>query len=185
MTKRKRFDKTDWISLGLAQLAREGGSGLTVEALCRQADRTRGSFYHHFADHSAFIEAIMAAWKQRNTIDVAEETLKADQGSRAQQLSALANNLDLDLERAVRQFAQANVIAHQTLREVDELRTEFVAGLYRQDGLSADKAREIAMIEYAAYVGSQIVWPEMAASERMKLDRQFASLVRLLKDSNA
>ncbi len=30
---------------------------MTIEALCTAADRTRGSFYHHFQDHGAFVEA--------------------------------------------------------------------------------------------------------------------------------
>ncbi|ASP36954.1 TetR family transcriptional regulator [Labrenzia sp. VG12] len=177
---KKRFGKTDWLDLGLSQLAGEGLAGLTVEALCVRAERTRGSFYHHFKDHDAFVAALMQAWKQRHTLDVAEATMAEEPDARTAKLSSMANRLDHDLERAVRQFAQSNRVAAGVVREVDELRTGFVADLYEARGHEPDLARDIARIEYAAYIGSQIVWPEMTAEERMALDRRFASLVTLL-----
>jgi AcrR family transcriptional regulator len=174
---KKRFGKSDWLDLGLRQLADKGPAGLTVEALCETAKRTRGSFYHHFVDHGAFVEALMQSWKQRHTLDVADRTLAQEQAARAQTLSSLANCLDHGLERAVRQFAQTNPAVQEIVRDVDELRTGFVAGLYRQQGLDPALADEIARIEYAAFVGSQIVWPDMPAADRMALDRRFAGLV--------
>ncbi|WP_269585163.1 TetR/AcrR family transcriptional regulator [Roseibium sp. Sym1] len=174
---KKRFGKSDWLHLGLKQLADRGAAGLTVEALCETAGRTRGSFYHHFADHGAFVAALMQSWKQQHTLDVADRTLAQEQAVRAQTLSSLANGLDHGLERAVRQFAQANPVAQAVVREVDDLRTGFVAGLYRQQGLDPALADDIARIEYAAFVGSQIVWPDMPAEDRMALDRRFAGLV--------
>ena len=67
---------------------------MTIEALCTAADRTRGSFYHHFQDHGAFVEALMLAWKQRHTLDIAEQALAEKGDLRAQKLSDLANRLD-------------------------------------------------------------------------------------------
>ena len=177
MEPRKRFAKKDWLDLGLQRLARDGGAALTVDAMCDAANRTRGSFYHHFEDHGAFLEALFLAWKQRNTLDVADAILQQPQDKRAQTLSDIANMLDQDLERAVRQFAQANGIARAIVEEVDGIRTEFVVGLYRDAGLAPGLAREIAQLEYAAYVGSQIVWPNMTAEDRIRLDQRFASMV--------
>lgn len=182
---KKRFGKTDWLDLGLAQLTRQGPAGLTVEALCAAAQRTRGSFYHHFADHEAFVTDLMQAWKQRHTLDLADQALAEARDQRAQTLSRLANSADHDLERAVRQFAQANPVAQAIVRDVDDLRTDFVARLYRDQGLDPDLASDIARIEYAAFVGSQIVWPDMPAEERIALDRRFAGLVaRALGDGD-
>lgn len=177
MRPRKRFAKKDWLNLALERLARDGGAALTVDAICEAAGRTRGSFYHHFEDHAAFLEALFFAWKQRNTLDVADAILRQPQDKRAQTLSDIANLLDQDLERAVRQFAQSNDIARSIVQEVDEIRTEFVVGLYRELGLEPELAREIAQLEYAAYVGSQIVWPDMTADDRIRLDKRFASMV--------
>lgn len=153
--------------------------------MCAAAQRTRGSFYHHFADHDAFVRALLLAWKQRYTLDIAEKALAEAREDRAQTLSQLANNVDHALERAVRQYAQTNPVAQAIVREVDDLRTGFVAGLYRDQGLDPQLADDIARIEYAAFVGSQIVWPDMPAGERIALDRRFAGLVaRALGDTD-
>ncbi|EFO32709.1 TetR family transcriptional regulator [Roseibium sp. TrichSKD4] len=175
--KKKRFGKEDWLRLGLSQLARNGNRGLGIEALCEVSGKTRGSFYHHFSDHAAFVGALMESWKKSNTIDVAEETLRQPASDQALCLSALATGLDQDLERAIRQFAQNNETAAKTVREVDQLRTDFVANLYLQQGLSPDLAMEIAQIEYAAFVGSQIVWPELSNDMSLALARRFMWLV--------
>lgn len=177
MGPRKRFAKMDWLDLGLSRLAQEGGAGLTVEALCHAAARTRGSFYHHFTDHDGFLKALFSEWKQRNTLDVAEAIMRQPQDKRAQTLSDIANLLDQDLERSVRQFAQTNTIAGQIVRDVDKIRTEFLVGLYKEAGLEESLARDVAQLEYAAYVGSQVVWPDMNAQERIRLDQRFASMV--------
>lgn len=179
-----RFSKKDWLDLGLVRLADEGAAGLTVDALCSAAARTRGSFYHHFKDHNTFLKQLFLAWKQRNTLDVADAIMQQPEEKRAQTLSDIANMLDQDLERAVRKFAQSNTIARQIVQDVDEVRTEFVVGLYRNAGLEETLAREIAQLEYAAYVGSQIIWPGMTAQDRIRLDQRFASMVAkaFLKD---
>jgi len=119
----------------------------------------------------------LETWKQHHTLDLADAALAETGKERAQKLSDLANHLDHGLERAIRQFAQGNEIALEVVREVDDLRTDFVARLYETQGLGKGDARDIARIEYAAFVGSQIVWPEMPAEERVALDRRFAALV--------
>ena len=77
----------------------------------------------------------------------------------------------------MRQFAQVNDTAKETVREVDDLRTSFIARLYEGQGLEPGLAEDVARIEYAAFVGCQLVWPDMPAEDRMALDRRFAMLV--------
>lgn len=178
MTEKKRLDKKDWIALGFRQLIGSGINGLTLEALCRTAGRTKGSFYHHFKDHDDFLAELVQAWKQQNTLDVAAETLAGSPEQQAQTLANLAAHLDQDLERAMRQFAQVNETARTTVREVDDIRTRFIFDLYRTQGMDETSAQDISRIEYAAFVGAQIVWPEMTAQERLALDRRFALLVK-------
>lgn len=174
---KKRFGKEDWLRLGLTQLAKHGSRGLGIEALCEASGKTRGSFYHHFTDHAAFIAALMESWKKNNTIDVAEETLRQPESDQALCLSALATGLDQDIERAIRQFAQNNDIAAKTVREVDQLRTDFVVNLYLKQGMPQELAVEIAQIEYAAFIGSQIVWPDLSNDRSLTLARRFMWLV--------
>lgn len=184
MTDTRRFGKPDWLSLGFDQLKKHGLSGLTIEALCKAAGRTRGSFYHHFKDHDQFIGELMSGWQQKNTIDVALDTLNEPPSARRRKLSERANHLDHDLDRAVRQIAPSHPSASAAVREVDRHRTNFVTSLHRESGVDADLAIDIARLEYALFVGVQTVWPDMSATERMRLDKRFAWLLaRAIQDS--
>lgn len=175
----KRFGKADWLTLGLKQLAASGSRGLGLEALCEASGKTRGSFYHHFPDHSAFILDLMEEWKRKNTLEVADSALKEPPEDQGEQLTVLATALDQDLERAVRQFAQSNETARQVLREVDELRTRFIAQIYKSQGYDPASAVDIARIEYAAFVGTQLVWPDLSQQEILRLVRRFNKMVEL------
>jgi len=48
MTRGTRLGKADWLDAGLAALAAEGPAALRAEALARQLNTTKGSFYWHF-----------------------------------------------------------------------------------------------------------------------------------------
>ncbi len=52
--------KHPWILAGYHQFAIEGPSSLKVDTLARGLDKSRSSFYHHFADIDIFIEALLA-----------------------------------------------------------------------------------------------------------------------------
>lgn len=54
----RRFRRGDWLALGLAALAEQGPAGLTIEALCRRADKTKGSFYAHFPAIETYLSAL-------------------------------------------------------------------------------------------------------------------------------
>lgn len=85
----------------------------------------------------------------------------------------------------MRQFAQSDLRAQEIVRDVDDLRTGFVAQLYEAEGMEPALAADVAKIEYAAFVGSQIVWPDMPVDERVALDRRFAQLVAMATETGS
>lgn len=174
----KRFGRTDWLDLGLDQLARHGAAGLTVDALCQAAERTRGSLYHHFKDHAAFIDAMMRHWQKRYTEDIAEHSAAQPRGEQREALSALAVTVDPALETAIRQFAPTHPGASAIVAEVDRIRLGVVTALYRSAGLEEALATQIGMIEYAAYIGALTVWPQMSPEDRKTLDDRFNTVLR-------
>lgn len=173
----KRWGRTDWLDLGLRQLTQHGAAGLTVDALCQAAQRTRGSLYHHFKDHSAFIDAMMRHWRKRYTEDIAAHSAAQPPSEQRQALTDLAVTIDSGLETAIRRFAPAHPGASEIVASVDRMRLDFVIELYRSSGLDDALARQIGMIEYAAYIGAMTLWPELTAAERKALDQQFNGLL--------
>ena len=174
-----RFRRDDWLALGLRQLTRHGAAGLTVEHLCAAANRTRGSFYHHFADHDAFVQGLMEYWKAIHTDAVIAGVEAAPPADRPRSLHALASHLDHRLDVAVRRFAFAHPIAAEMVRRVDDVRLSFVAALYRSQGQDRpEQAETFARLEYALFVGSQVLWPEASPASLLEIKELFADLVR-------
>ncbi len=57
----------DWLVVGLRMLSQEGAAGLTIDALTRQQQVTKGSFYHHFHNYADFKTALLEYWEQEYT----------------------------------------------------------------------------------------------------------------------
>ena len=60
----------DWVEAGLQALADGGLEAIRIEVLAAGLHATKGSFYWHFADRAALVDAVLALWEQRGTEDV-------------------------------------------------------------------------------------------------------------------
>lgn len=173
-----RFTRLDWIELGLELLALEGADALTLERVTDAAHKTRGSFYHHFPDHAAFLSAIAATWKTRATSLIIAEAERNGAGGARITLSKRAAEIDHGLERAMRHLALREPLIAATVAEVDERRIAYLVALFRRDiGLEAAEALARARLQHCAFVGAQMVFPEADARFRRKMH---ADLGRLL-----
>src|SRR5258706_766182 len=59
----EQLSAKDWLDQGLKTLARSGFTALKAEPLAKAMGVSRGSFYWHFADISAFHAAILKHWR--------------------------------------------------------------------------------------------------------------------------
>jgi AcrR family transcriptional regulator len=174
-----RFSRDDWLVLGLAQLSAHGPDGLRIDPLCAAAGRTRGSFYHHFDDHDAFIAALLDQWREWNTDGVIEMVeLEAEISGKRGRLNALASGLDQQMEVAIRRFAAANAPAAQAVAEVDEIRIAYLARMNEEEfAANHARARILAEIEYAAFIGFQHLYPEAAASRLIEIGAALEEMI--------
>lgn len=174
-----RFSRDDWLVLGLAQLSAHGPDGLRIEPLCAAAARTRGSFYHHFDDHDDFIAALLDHWREWNTDGVIEMVeLEAEISGKRGRLNALAAGLDQRMEVAIRRFAAANPQAIEVVAEVDATRIDYLARLNEDDlGIAASRARTLAEIEYAAFIGFQHLFPDADEAKLSEIGEMLEQMV--------
>src|SRR5690606_35575219 len=101
-----RLGREDWVELGLSLLAKHGPEALTIERLTDAAKKTRGSFYHHFEDHQAFLAAIGAHWFEREIEGkIADIDMRAVGGKRREAVERDAAGIDHALERELRRLA--------------------------------------------------------------------------------
>jgi AcrR family transcriptional regulator len=73
-----RLGREDWVGAALRALAVSGLGGLSVERLATELGATKGSFYWHFKDRSALIEATLTEWERRDTDQLIERASHID-----------------------------------------------------------------------------------------------------------
>lgn len=60
--------KLPWILVGYETVAKEGFAGLKVEQISKTVNKSKSSFYHHFADLEIFIEHLLAYHMNRSKL---------------------------------------------------------------------------------------------------------------------
>lgn len=175
----KRFTKDDWLEFGLEQLAASGPDALKLAHLCSAAQRTTGSFYHHFEDHEFFVNAMLNHWRQRNTKDViAAINAIPESELRTDRLNVIAMTMNQSVEIGIRALAQQNSAAAHMVSHVDKLRIDYLANMYfERGGLDQQASLNLAELEYAAFVGTQMIWKGVSLEHGMKLSSLFNKLV--------
>ena len=81
-----RLGPAEWVNAGLKALAKSGFSALKADTLANRLGISRGSFYWHFADVSAFHAAILRRWREVALENIIEEV----EGTADDRLEALA-----------------------------------------------------------------------------------------------
>lgn len=151
--KRPRLTRDDWVR-GAFRLGIEVGfDRLAVEPLAAAMGATKGSFYWHFADRNALIEALLDAWERDATQGVIAAVDAYPTPERLPRL--LRTTFDAGenerLESAL--FAAADEQIIERTRATHEIRIAYTAGLLRDLGLPDDQASARARMIYAAFLG--------------------------------
>ncbi len=144
----------DWLDQGLKALASRGFTALKAEPLAKAMGVSRGSFYWHFADISAFHAAILKQWREiaAEQIIAGVEAASKD-GNPLEVLLRRVFGARLALENAVRTWASVDSAARGAVQAIDRRRLGYVESLLTQSGLPAEVARARAQILYWAFLG--------------------------------
>jgi AcrR family transcriptional regulator len=176
---RRRFSRQDWIALGQEQLASQGPEAVKLDAICKAAGLTRGSFYHHFTDHKTFLIALAEAWLASETEDVAAHLdAAASAADRMAALTDAAMSINYRLELGMRELARRLEPVHAIVARADAMRLDVLTHLYAaRFGLPDETARSYAYLEYAAFSGLILLEPDMAPERQTSLAERYADLV--------
>jgi AcrR family transcriptional regulator len=148
----KRLGPAEWVNAGLKALAKSGFSALKADTLASRLGISRGSFYWHFADVSAFHAAILRRWRKialENIIDEIEEA----SDDRLEALASRAFARDSGIERAVRAWATADGRARAAVEAVDAERVHYLRKLLIDAGISSSVAATRARMINWCYLG--------------------------------
>lgn len=153
---RKTLSADDWASAALDAIADNGVEGLAVERLARTLGVTKGSFYWHFANRGSLLEAALRLWERQQTDDViARAEVEQDVRVRIDRLFRGADGS----KRAGQLYlafagASADPLVGAVVRRVNARRIRFMTTCYTAMGMSAEEARQRAVLAYSVYLGT-------------------------------
>jgi AcrR family transcriptional regulator len=166
------------VQAGFGTIAEEGLKALTLDRLCRRVGATKGSYYWHFADLSAYRKALADTWAEVNDNDRAEFAGLAELPPRerlARMMGALLGQRHWMLERAMREWARTDADVAAAVAASDRRVRRAVRQAYLDDGFSAEEAGVRADATFAAGVGflhlsAAPPGPKAAAQQQRFLD---------------
>lgn len=136
-----------WLDAAYDLLLEGGASAVKILPLSQRLGQSRTSFYWHFKDRQALLDALIERWEQLNT-----RHLIARAEAYAEDIAEACYNLfdcwldqslfDTQLELAIRAWANGEAGLQQRVQAADQARLAAIIGLFHRFGY-ADKDAEV------------------------------------------
>ena len=157
-----RLTRDDWLDAAHQAVVEGGFDNVRVLVLARHLGVTRGSFYWHFADHAALIEALLARWRERELASNQRVQATTDPDPQKELelvLDAALAHAGVHLENmrfelALRGLGRRDAKVATMLIEVDQLRLRLFAGKFLRLTGDQRSATDLAALFYLAIIGS-------------------------------
>jgi AcrR family transcriptional regulator len=145
----------DWAKAALAAIARGGVDAVAVEPIAAELGATKGSFYWHFTNRDALIQAALDRWEREGTDAVIDDlTREPDPGRRLRKVLAAA------FERGPADRAEVALLANpghpaavRAVRRVAERRITYISRQLEALGWDPVGALDRAVLMYYVYTG--------------------------------
>jgi AcrR family transcriptional regulator len=173
-----RLGPAEWVNAGLKALAKSGFSALKADTLANRLGISRGSFYWHFADVSAFHAAILRRWREVALENIIEQ-LEGTADDRLEALIYRAFAAGSGIERAVRAWATADARARAAVEAVDAERIRYLRKLLIEAGVHPSVAGPRARIMNWCYLGFALSSNKLDRDSLQHVIRDLLQLARL------
>jgi AcrR family transcriptional regulator len=165
--------RSQWLTAGLDALRKGGVTAVRVERLAGEVGVTKGSFYHHFRDRRALLDALLEYWSREMT-DAEFERIASVRGGLEARLLALAEDvLEKGMGRydpAIRAWARSDRRVAAAVAQVDKRRVRALTGFFEDAGFGAAAARTRARLFYTFLLGEpQVRSPGRETGELQKM----------------
>jgi AcrR family transcriptional regulator len=163
--KAKPLDADAWVQAAFDALADGGVDAVRVEPLAKALGITKGSFYWHFADRRALLDAMLEAWMQGRVAAIRQQAaLRGPPAAVLRELAELytrnANARGLAIELAIRTLGRADDAAAKAVRGVDRERLAHVGDLFAALGWPRGEAQARAALFYSYLFGQSLLDPQ-------------------------
>ncbi len=162
-----------WLDAAYAMLVESGVESVKVMSLASALNVSRTSFYWHFSDRDALLEALIQRWRLRNTGNlIARTELYAD--TIAEAIFNLfdcwidSELFDARMDLAIRNWAQNAPDLKSILDEDDHQRIGAIRSMFRRFGFSPEQSEVRARTVYYTQIGYISMMVEEPMQERFK-----------------
>jgi AcrR family transcriptional regulator len=168
------LDAEAWIAAALEALAERGIDAVRVEPLAKALAVTKGSFYWHFADRRALIDAMLSQWSEGRIAAIREQAAQAPEPALAlrkliELYTKRSNARGLAIELAIRALARNDAVAAAAVQAVDAERLRHVASLFARLGYGGREAETRAVMVYAYLFGQSLLDPKAVRAADLSL----------------
>jgi AcrR family transcriptional regulator len=167
-----RLSKEDWLEKSLAILAAKGPSRMRIDEIAGALGVTKGSFYHHFADHGDFVYSIVKHWDDKYNREVASKP-ELQRGTPQERLwhlmVAIVDYGLADFDTAIRFWAEIDSKVRSLVENGDRFRLTFVRTLFSEMGFTNTELEMRTQTFVATMSSEGAVRNQMPAAERMQL----------------
>jgi AcrR family transcriptional regulator len=162
-----KLDAQAWIEAAMETLADGGVDAVRVEPLAAALAVTKVSFYWHFADRRALLEALFTQWATGRIAAIRDQVASPEPPRMmltrlADLYTRHANVKGLAIELAIRSFARTDDGAAKLVHLVDTERLTHVTRLFGSLGWSLVEAQARAILFYSYLFGQSLLDAEIA-----------------------
>ena len=149
-----RLNGDDWARAALDALAEGGLAAVAVEPVAVRLGVSKGSFYWHFANRNALVEAALQLWESETDQVIDELGRIADPAARMRTLLELAFGDQRDAAISFRLISAADdPLAGAVARRVTAKRLDAMRAALEELGQPADEAMDRVVAGYSSYLG--------------------------------
>ncbi|MDH3475936.1 MAG: TetR/AcrR family transcriptional regulator, partial [Rhodospirillales bacterium] len=165
------LSRDDWVAGALRQLARDGIDKVLVAPLARQLGVTKGSFYWHFKDRAALLDAMLTEWERTDAEIVSDLHGKSgDAETRLRMVIELSvRQIGGRLETALRDWGRRDVKVRGAIQRIDRRRLSELRSLFGSICASAEEAEARSWLLYSLLTGVHLITSQPVEIDRKKL----------------
>lgn len=173
MVLNQRLTREDWIAVARKVLVKSGIDDVKIDRLAKRMKVTRGSFYWHFKDRQALLDALLDDWRGRNLREIKQI---ADRWATTPldfvevvRIWLGEDPIVPQFDTAIRAWARKSTSVARLVHETDEAWVELLRGHFTRMGLGADESLVRARVVYFHQIGYYALAIEEDMAERVRL----------------
>ena len=173
MTAGRRLTREDWVDVAQKVLVTSGIDDVKVDRLAKRMKVTRGSFYWHFEDRQALLDALLEDWRAHNVREIEQiasrwATTPLDFGE-VIRIWLGEDPIVPQLDTAIRAWARKTPAVAKLVHETDDAWVTLLRSHFTRMGLGADESLVRARIVYFHQIGYYALAIEEDMAERVRL----------------